>query len=57
MAITIEDPDSLGEQRFLTLGKDSLGRILVVCHTQRDERTRLIFARKTSPNEARNYHA
>lgn len=57
MAITIEDPDSLGEQRFLTLGMDSLGRILVVCHTQRDERTRLISARKASPNEAKNYHA
>lgn len=55
-AVTIEDPDHHDEQRFLTLGMDSLGRVLVVCHTQRGERTRLISARKASPNEARNYH-
>ena len=56
-AVTIEDPDAVGEQRFVTLGMDSLGRILVVCHTQRDERTRIISARKASKNETRNYHA
>lgn len=56
-AITLEDPDVLGEQRFLTLGMDSLGRILVVCHTQREERTRIISARKASKNEAKNYYA
>ena len=56
-ALTIEDPDAEGEQRFLTLGMDALGRILVVCHTQREERTRVISARKASSNEARNYHA
>ena len=55
-AVTIQDPDHHDEQRFLTLGMDSIGRILVVCHTQRDERTRLISARKASPNETRNYH-
>jgi uncharacterized protein len=26
MALTIEDPDAVGEQRFVTLGTDSLGR-------------------------------
>ena len=57
MAVTIEDPDAFGEQRFLTLGMDALGRILVVCHTQRDERTRIISARKASKNEAKNYYA
>jgi uncharacterized DUF497 family protein len=56
-AVTIEDPDAFGEQRFLTLGMDALGRILVVCHTQRDERTRIISARKASKNEAKNYDA
>ena len=57
MAFTIEDPDSRGEQRFITLGRDSLGRVLVVIHTQRDERTRLISARKASRGEANQYHA
>ena len=57
LAVTIEDPDALGEQRFLTLGMDALGRALVVCHTQREERTRLISARKASKQEVKNYHA
>jgi uncharacterized DUF497 family protein len=29
-AVTIEDPDARGEQRFVTMGMDALGRILVV---------------------------
>jgi uncharacterized DUF497 family protein len=57
MALTIEDPDAEDEQRFVTLGSDALGRILVVVHTKRGERTRLISARKASPGEARAYHA
>jgi len=56
-AVTIEDPDALGEQRFVTLGMDSLQRVLVVVYTQRGERTRLISARKASRNEAKQYHA
>ena len=57
LAVTIEDPDSEGEQRLLTLGMDALGRVLVVVHTQRGERTRLISARKASSGEAEQYHA
>ena len=57
MAYTIEDPDSVREQRFITLGMDALGRVLVVAHTQRGERTRLISARKASRGEADRYHA
>ena len=57
MAVTVEDPDVLGEQRFVTLGLDALGRLLVVVHTQRGERTRLISARKASPGETEQYHA
>jgi len=57
MAFTIDDPDARGEQRFITLGLDSLGRVLVVIHTLREERTRLISARKASRGEADRYHA
>jgi uncharacterized DUF497 family protein len=57
MAYTIEDPDAEGEQRFVTLGSDALGRVLAVVHTQRGERTRLISARKASRGEAAQYHA
>ena len=57
MALTMEDPDAQGEQRSVTLGMDALGRLLVVVHTQRGERTRLISARKASRGEADTYHA
>ena len=57
MAYTVEDPDAQGEQRFISLGADALGRVLVVVHAQRGERTRLISARKASRKEASNYHA
>ena len=57
MAFTIEDPDGIGAQRFVTLGMDALGRILVVVHTQRGERTRVISARKASTGESEKYHA
>ncbi|MDH3460427.1 MAG: BrnT family toxin [Burkholderiaceae bacterium] len=56
-AVTIEDPDAEGEQRFITLGTDALGRVLVVVHTQRDKRTRVISARKASRGESEQYHA
>jgi uncharacterized DUF497 family protein len=51
------DPDAAGERRFVTLGMDALGRVLVVIHTQREERTRLISARKASRGESEQYHA
>jgi uncharacterized DUF497 family protein len=56
-AITIEDPDAEGEHRWVTLGMDALGRVLVVIHTQRAARTRLISARKASRGETEQYHA
>lgn len=57
MALTIEDPDAKGEQRFITLGMDALGRVLVVIHTSRGDRIRLISARKASRGETEQYHA
>ena len=56
-AITSEDPDAEAEQRFITLGVDALGRVLIVVHTPRGSRTRLISARKASKGEAEQYHA
>jgi uncharacterized DUF497 family protein len=57
MAITVEDPGAEGEQRFVTLGMDAIGRVLVVVHTPRGENTRLISARMASPAEVEQYHA
>jgi uncharacterized protein len=57
LAFTIEDPDSEGGQRFVTLGMDALGRVLVIVHTPRGERMRLISARKASKGEQEQYGA
>ena len=56
-AWTLEDPDAVGERRWVTLGMDALGRIILVVHAQRGERTRMISARKASQGEAVRYHA
>ena len=57
LAFPIEDPDSASEQRFVTLGTGALGRVLVVVHTQREDRTRIISVRKASRGEADRYYA
>ncbi len=57
LAITIEDPDAEAERRFVTLGTDALGRVLIVVHTPRGNRIRLISARKASRSEREQYHA
>jgi uncharacterized protein len=56
-AVTIEDKDAIGEVRLVTIGMDSMGRILIVVHTERGLKTRIISARKASKGEARAYHA
>lgn len=56
-ALTVGDPDAEGEARYITLGFDALGRLLVVVHTPRAGRTRLISARKASRGEYEAYHA
>jgi uncharacterized DUF497 family protein len=56
-AISLEDPDSIEEHRFVTIGMDSLGRLMVVVHTPRGGRVRLILARKATKRETRIYNA
>lgn len=48
------------EERWITLGLDRTGTLLVVCHTYRDEtktsaRIRIISARRATKNEAKQY--
>ncbi|MCX5891335.1 MAG: BrnT family toxin [Deltaproteobacteria bacterium] len=50
-----DDPDAEGEQRFLALGMDDFGRILVVVYTYREDKTRLISARKATKKEGKEY--
>jgi uncharacterized protein len=56
-AFTMEDPEAEGEARFITLGMDALGRILVVVHTPRGDLSRVISARKASKGESEPYGA
>lgn len=53
-AVTINDP-SHNEERFITIGMDAFGRILVVVYTWRAEDIRLISARKATKHERRQY--
>ncbi len=54
-ALTIEDPSSESEQRWISIGMDWLGRVLVVVYTWRDDMIRLISARPATPRERRQY--
>ena len=46
LAITFEDPDhSENEERHLTFGISLQGRLLVVSHMERNDRTRIISTR------------
>jgi uncharacterized DUF497 family protein len=56
LAITGRDPDhSLTEQRYITFGVSSTGRLLVVAHTERDDTTRIVSARAATRAERRLY--
>jgi hypothetical protein len=51
-------PDDHPEgDRWVTLGTDALGRLLVVAYTWRDDELRLISARKATRTEWRQYES
>lgn len=52
---TIRDPFSEDEERWVTVGKDAAGRLLVVVYTWRGDRARLISARLATPREKSEY--
>lgn len=54
-ALTLTDPDASGEQRFVSVGSDPNGRVLVTVFTPRGRRTRIISSRKASHDERRAY--
>ena len=55
MALTLEDRDAEEEQRFITIGVDASGRILVVIFSYRGEDFRLISARPATAKEREYY--
>jgi uncharacterized DUF497 family protein len=57
-----DDPHALSmrdstpdEERFVAVGADVLGRILVVVYTHRGERIRIVSARRATPSERKSY--
>lgn len=55
LAIVIEDIDSQGEQRWVTIGTNVFGEVLVVVSTDRDDADRMISVRKPTSKERRDY--
>lgn len=56
LTITFADPDhSVGEHRFISFGLSGHNRLLVVSHTERGEKTRIVSARLMTRRERRIY--
>lgn len=54
-ALTREDGDAEGEQRFVTLGMGGKGRVLLTVWTLRGDRIRIISAWKANLIQRRRY--
>lgn len=54
-ALTQSDPDAQGEERFVSLGMDAQGRVLVTVFSNRADSVRVISSRKASRAERRLY--
>ena len=57
LAITVEDPDAEGEQRFVTIGMGSAGELLVVVWTEHGGDCRVISARRATRKERKQYES
>ena len=55
LALTAVDPFTREEERWITLGRDAVSRLLVVVYTWRGDSIRLISARPATPRERREY--
>ena len=56
LSTTGVDPDhSFGEERFITFGVSTRGRLLVVAHTDREDIIRIISARDATRTERKIY--
>lgn len=56
-SMTIDNPvRSINEKRFVTIGMSAKMHILVVVHTERGEKIRIISARPASRKERKQYN-
>jgi hypothetical protein len=54
-ALTRPDPEARGEPRFVTLGVDGFGRLLVVVFVERGDTIRIISVRPATNQERKIY--
>jgi uncharacterized DUF497 family protein len=54
-ALTMRDPFSGDEERWVTVGMDAIGRVLVIVYAWRGENARLISARLATSREIEQY--
>jgi len=58
LSATFDDPDhSDDEQRLITIGYSSRGRLLVVSHTERGKAIRIISARLATTQERKRHES
>lgn len=57
LALTQPDTTAEGEQRFITLGVDGFGRLLVLAFTERQPVIRIISARLATKQERKTYES
>jgi uncharacterized protein len=58
LSATFNDPDhSLDEERFITLGYSSHGRLLVVSHTESRKTIHVISARSATTHERKRHES
>ncbi|MBU3915115.1 BrnT family toxin [bacterium] len=56
LALTFEDPDFLsGEYRYITFGLSRLNNYILISHTDRDDKIRIISARRMTKQERKLY--
>jgi hypothetical protein len=56
LATTVPNPDHSDEEdRFITIGWSNRGRLLMISHTDRGDRIRIISARELTPRERKDY--
>ena len=54
-ALSMQDPFSVAEERFLLVGRDALGRVVTVSYTYRGDDIRIISARRATKSERSEY--
>jgi uncharacterized DUF497 family protein len=58
LSATFDDTDhSIDEERFITIGYSSHGRLLVVSHTERGKTLRIISARRATAHERKRHES